>query len=378
MGDFNLPNITWETLSLSHSNSSERQFLQFCTSNGYEQLVTEPTRGANILDLILCNKPSLISTISVNNFFFPTDHKALGFEITANNTQTTKTEPCLNFSKADFKAINVFLAQVNWGPLLESYQSIQDKYDLFLEIISAAIQLYVPIRKSGQRKQNLPKHIVRLVQRQKRLHALYKSTGSEADLSKWKSANQLARVAIRKFQQTKEDKIVKNRNENFWRLVSSRMKSKPSLPVLQSVNGKCTDSKSKADLLNKHFASVFITDKNENKCEGTCATGPVCKLDIQQVDIVEVYNTLCHLPNKYSVGTDGIPQIFLKNAAVPLALPLSMLFNYSLSTATLPHQWVSANITPVFKKGVSSEPSNYRPISITSTVCRVFEKIIKK
>jgi len=40
-------------------------------------------------------------------------------------------------------------------------------------------------------------------------------------------------------------------------------------------------------------------------------------------------------------------------------------------------QWKTANITPVFKKGLSSEVSNYRPISLTSIFCKLFERLIQ-
>jgi len=40
-------------------------------------------------------------------------------------------------------------------------------------------------------------------------------------------------------------------------------------------------------------------------------------------------------------------------------------------------QWRTATITPIFKKGISSDPGNYRPISLTSTCCKLLESLIK-
>ncbi len=52
------------------------------------------------------------------------------------------------------------------------------------------------------------------------------------------------------------------------------------------------------------------------------------------------------------------------------------LFMMSLQTATLPYDWRRANVTPIFKKGSRHSPSNYRPISLTSLVVKVLERLI--
>ena len=47
-----------------------------------------------------------------------------------------------------------------------------------------------------------------------------------------------------------------------------------------------------------------------------------------------------------------------------------------MSTATVPSDWLTANVTPIFKKNNRSNPSNYQPISLTSICCKVMEHII--
>ena len=42
----------------------------------------------------------------------------------------------------------------------------------------------------------------------------------------------------------------------------------------------------------------------------------------------------------------------------------------------VPQDWRDANITPLFKKGSRLSPNNYRPVSLTSQVVKIFEKII--
>ena len=44
---------------------------------------------------------------------------------------------------------------------------------------------------------------------------------------------------------------------------------------------------------------------------------------------------------------------------------------------TVPNDWKNAHVTAIFKKGTKSDPGNYRPVSLTSVTCKVFESIIR-
>ena len=66
----------------------------------------------------------------------------------------------------------------------------------------------------------------------------------------------------------------------------------------------------------------------------------------------------------------------LKNTADFICVSLCKLFNKSLSTGALPFDWVSGNVVPVHKHNEEHNPCNYRPISLTSVLIKVFEQII--
>ena len=51
------------------------------------------------------------------------------------------------------------------------------------------------------------------------------------------------------------------------------------------------------------------------------------------------------------MGPDQIPNIFLKKTAIHTAELLTCIFNQSISTHSLPKEWLQANINPLFKKG---------------------------
>ena len=66
----------------------------------------------------------------------------------------------------------------------------------------------------------------------------------------------------------------------------------------------------------------------------------------------------------------------LKHCAHVIAPILKIIFTQSMSSDSLPTDWLTANITPILKKGNRSSPSNYRPISLTSICCKSMEHII--
>jgi len=71
----------------------------------------------------------------------------------------------------------------------------------------------------------------------------------------------------------------------------------------------------------------------------------------------------------HSDGPDGFPNAFLKQ-------PLAAIFDASFKSGVLPTCWLDAHVKPVYKKGATSKPENYRPILLTCFWCRTMERFI--
>ena len=76
VGDFNLPDIDWKDFT-SPETVKNKGLLDLCATNGLNQYVFEPTRLTNILDLVFCNDPMLISDIKVSVPFGLSDHNSI-------------------------------------------------------------------------------------------------------------------------------------------------------------------------------------------------------------------------------------------------------------------------------------------------------------
>ena len=92
----------------------------------------------------------------------------------------------------------------------------------------------------------------------------------------------------------------------------------------------------------------------------------------------EVESILRSLPTAKASGPDSINNKILRDLAHPLSTPLTDLFNFSLEKGQVPKIWKQANVTPIFKKDDPSVVSNYRPISLLSTIGKALEKIVHK
>ena len=135
------------------------------------------------------------------------------------------------------------------------------------------------------------------------------------------------------------------------------------------------NSKEKANILNQYFASVFTNEPD----------GEFVRLEEKQIvqqspldfSIDEVRKLLQNLKTGKSPGPDGLHPRFVNELADDLCLPLYLIFKSSINGAKIPKQWKFARVSAIFKKGNRKLACNYRPVSITSIICRILETIIR-
>ena len=134
-------------------------------------------------------------------------------------------------------------------------------------------------------------------------------------------------------------------------------------------------NKEKADNLLGFFHKLHRVDNGTKPSRIEAPETPV--MGAIEVTADMVATALSKLNATKAAGPDGIHPAMLKPLAQILAGPLSQLFNLSLGSAILPLDWKDATVTPIHKGGDRDEASNYRPVSLTSVVLKVLERIIR-
>ncbi len=167
----------------------------------------------------------------------------------------------------------------------------------------------------------------------------------------------------------------KHNPKSVYSFINNKINIKESIKAIKTNNGVIsTDSLEIVDTLNEFFASVFIKDGSTvEDLNEECAT----KCPHPSFNKSIILKHLNNLNTQKSVGPDKVHPKVLKECAKSLSFPLSLIFEKSFVTGSIPKLWSCANVVPLFKKGNKLDPTNYRPVSLTSIVCKIMERIIR-
>ena len=139
-----------------------------------------------------------------------------------------------------------------------------------------------------------------------------------------------------------------------------------------------TDSVQTANIL--YFASVFTDEETDNMPEPVKIFTKTMEESLQNVkfNTEVVLKKLLQLKPYKAPGVDNLSSTMLLEVVPAIASPLSEIFAESMAKGEVPVDWKSANVNPIYKKKeIKSQPSNYRPVSLTSHVSKVMEAITR-
>ncbi len=389
VGDFNYPEIDWINTSCQKDEDHPANvFLESVRDGLLTQHVQEPTRWRagqtpNTLDLVLTNKEGLVSDIKVQAPIGKSDHGTIIFRIHCGYEQRIKPAPKYLYNKGNYDQVRADL-DVDWDSLMNGKDATQCWNVLKMKLIEAATSNIPKVSEnSGKCKKPLWMNSAAIAKVKKK-HAAwnrYLNTKAGQDYMMYARARNQAKWECQKARKAFEKEVAKRSKDNpkaFWKYVNTKLKYKDNVADLNTNAGIASSDQQKAKALSDFYKQVFTQEDTSNmphfeprRCDSV--------LEDVEFTVDDVKELLQDLNVNKSQGPDLLHPRLLFEARNEIAKPLFLIFRMSLNTGVLPTEWKEANITPIFKnKGSKHETTNYRPVSLTSVVCKIMEKLIRK
>ncbi|MCP3679704.1 MAG: reverse transcriptase family protein, partial [Gammaproteobacteria bacterium] len=337
------------------------------------------------MDLVLATSDSLVNNVQVGDVFSTSDHRIVTFSVNfAGTTINSSYEKVPDYKRADFRRLKRIITSNDWELIMQSTNA-QDAWTLFKEYVNRAVSTCVPFRNRRPTKSSKPKwwnsEIKRCLLAKKQAHQKYRATNNEENRIVYCNLRRDVKRLIKQSKKNLETHVAalsKCNPKEFFNYIRNKKVLKTSIGPLATLDGSLTnDDNQIADILNSYFVSVFTTENSNFLPSSTMRVNNEKALSDIVISESDVLNAINKLKINKTPGPDRISPRVLKQIKCEISRPLAQIFNTSLRTGTVPKDWKIANVTPIFKKGNKSHPGNYRPISLTSVVCKLLETIIR-
>ena len=371
MGDFNC-HVNWETKEPSSENA---HFLNFVNDGFLTQWVKEPTRGGNILDLVLTTEDDMVEEVEVGEELGGSDHRLIRFSIRVPETEVIvpRVEK-LDLRRANFAGLRqvVETMSVDWC------EGVEDVWRQFKNSFMQLQSQFIPVKRCGKASPQpkwFTQEIRSKLRNRRNAYQLAKNTGN---FENYYIINRDVKSSIRAAKRAEELRVArlcKDNPKEFFSHVNSRKSIRRDIGPLVNGDGALQHSDVEiADILNGYFASVFTEENGLTPEPSSFFEGQ--KLEFVEFNEETIKSKIDKLLATKSPGPDRFLPRVLKEVRDEITPHLSKIFNKSMGTGCVPSDWREAEVTPIFKKGDKSLPSNYRPISLTSVVGKLMESII--
>ena len=404
MGDFNFPNVDWEScVALPGASLSNRLsfdiLYEFIGEHMLSQYITKSTRGENCLDLFFTNSPNLVAHIDTSDTPM-SDHRLVDIYFSHNPCQPIHQKPPdfdesfrgLDFSKADYDKINSCLSAIDMVALRELCDDPEDFPDLFTMVILQICTMFCPKKRPPSKKQNTS---LRVLSRKKRKikkqldRALINPVSTNPHIQSLKRKLALIHANIKdainqnlEFRENQAVSKVKENSKYFFSYAKRFSKQDRNIPMLFDSNRNISTNPTKiANILQNQFCGVFSNPEDTDITACLFDVPPIDKPftdDMLEFSISEVIEAIDEIKSTAASGPDGIPVCVLKNCKTVLAPAIHMIWTESLRDSRVLAAYKSSNVSPLHKKDSKAEAANYRPVSLTSHVVKIFERILRK
>ena len=343
------------------------------------QIVTKPTRGNAMLDLVYTNMHSLYQEPTLLAPVGRADHDiVLCFPLPSYSIGKAKTIECKvrKFPPNEKALFAMDLKHIRFERLYNQ-PSCHDMYSMLSVTLNNLMDKYFPIRtvvRCESDKEWVTDEFKDLIARRQRAY-----TSGNMELYRY-FRNKVSRMSkgLRKYYyRNKVDKLKSNTPGKWWTCVKELTGNKTS-NSLQGMANELNDGNLQelANNINSFFAMIS-TDLSPICPEVILALQTAGTPSEYQVTVEAMEKALLAIDCSKSPGPDGIPSWILRDFAGVLGKPLTAIFNASVREGYIPPEWKTANVTALPKV---SPPqciaTDLRPVSLTPIVMKVMEGFV--
>ena len=379
LGDFNYPSIDW--FQQTSTVAQEETFLDFANEHNLTQHVLTPTRGENILDLVMSVGSFQIDEVTVHETFSTSDHNIITAKILT-DLPTMVNKEIRDFKNTDWSIIHMHLACIDWNNFFYNNSDVNEMWNQFSDFLNYLIDLYVPLKSisPGKSAPWFDRNLKKMSKKKRSLYHRYKAQPTTRNHRKYNDFCKSFKKAVQYEKANYErKKFLKRKSDpkQFFSYIENKSKTKTGIPNLRVDDQELNSDAEKVAALRAKFSSVFTED--DGVLPDFSQVIPEDSFTQLLIDDNEVFLAISSLANNFSTGADGICAIFVKKLKTYLTRPLTEIFRCSMNSGIIPEDWKKSVIVPVYKPG--SLPylvDSYRPIALTSVIVKILEKIIRK
>jgi len=361
-GDFNI--------HLENENlTTVKKFNSILNKLNLSELIQKPTRGAARLDLIISNDPNPILSSHVIPPIISTDHEAT---LIIKNLKPQKPKKSAfkfrNYKNIDCMKFNTAISK-NFNFNFDDSQLLSSQLNTFMNTVNSLFDYYAPVLTKHIRPKATPKSLSTETRNLKRIRNKllfdYKLNNIESLKLEINALTKL--IGKRIYLDTKNYYNSEINDKGIWSVVNKFLK-----PTLNS------KSNFDVNILNNHYCSISnapVLVKCPSKPPEIKVTSTFNLVKINNSDLINAWNSI---KNKSKTAQDqlGIApymiQLVISNPIINNAL--TYLVNRSLVESTFINDFKISAILPIPKISNPTSPSDYRPISLQSTLSKLNEK----
>ena len=173
---------------------------------------------------------------------------------------------------------------------------------------------------------------------------------------------------------------IKSNSKYFYTYAKSKSEVRVRVGPLKVDGELFGEDLQMANILNDQYKMMFSSPRYQPpEVESDAAVEPnSVKFSTLVFTAEDIADSISMMATNSAAGPDGVPAILLKECKDSLKLPLHMLWTKSFEDAEIPNLMKMGQVAPVHKGGARNEAKNYRPISLTSHIIKIFERIVVK